>query len=129
MTSILNPSIKPHLRSVLMQRVGHAARRLFAGIWRDIISTTASSRCVSMADLAAHSVYSRVAEDPTQSSLEVSVDTASVDTHHDVRDEDLRGAHFLDVKTFPVMIYRATGVTPREFRHRLLRALEPRVGA
>ena len=53
-----------------------------------------------------------VAEDPTQSSLEVSVDTASVDTHHDVRDEDLRGAHFLDVKTFPVMIYRATGVTP-----------------
>jgi len=53
-----------------------------------------------------------VAEDPTKSSLDVSVDTESIDTQNEMRDEDLRSPRFLDVRAFPVMTYRATGVTP-----------------
>ncbi len=53
-----------------------------------------------------------VAEDPTQSSLDVSVNTQSIDTQNEMSDEDLRSDHFLNVKAFPVMSYRATSVTP-----------------
>ena len=53
-----------------------------------------------------------VAEDPTQSTVEVIVRTESVYTQNDTRDEDLRSAHFLDVESFPLMTYRGSGVTP-----------------
>ena len=44
------------------------------------------------------------------SSVEVRIDTGSFDTQNNVRDEDLRGSHFLDVKAFPTMTYRGLGV-------------------
>jgi polyisoprenoid-binding protein YceI len=53
-----------------------------------------------------------VAEDPTQSSVDVVIRTESVDTQNDTRDEDLRSAHFLDVESFPLMTYRGSGVVP-----------------
>src|SRR5437879_1560491 len=44
-----------------------------------------------------------VADDPTQSSLEVHIDTTSVDTQNAMRDEDLRSENFLSVSKFPLM--------------------------
>ena len=54
----------------------------------------------------------KIADDPTLSSFEISIDTASIDTRHAARDEDLRSARFLDVKKFPTMTYRSTGIIP-----------------
>ena len=53
----------------------------------------------------------KIADDPTLSSLEISIDTASINTHNETRDEDIRSARFLDVRKFPTMTYRSTGVT------------------
>lgn len=53
----------------------------------------------------------RIADDPTLSSLEISIDAAGIRTHNATRDEDLRSARFLDVKKFPEMTYRSTGIT------------------
>lgn len=52
----------------------------------------------------------KIADDPTLSSFEISIDTSSIDTRHVTRDEDLRSERFLDVKKFPTMTYRSTGV-------------------
>jgi polyisoprenoid-binding protein YceI len=51
-----------------------------------------------------------VAEAPLDSSVEVTVQLASVDTRDAGRDEHLRGADFFDVATNPTMSYRSTGV-------------------
>jgi polyisoprenoid-binding protein YceI len=59
----------------------------------------------------------KIADDPTLSSLEISIDTASINTHNETRDEDLRSARFLDVRKFPTMTYRSTGVTAEPRGH------------
>jgi polyisoprenoid-binding protein YceI len=51
-----------------------------------------------------------IAEEPTESSLAVEVQLASVDTREAGRDEHLRGADFFDVENFPTMSYRSTAV-------------------
>jgi polyisoprenoid-binding protein YceI len=51
-----------------------------------------------------------IADDPTLSSIDMSIDTASISTHNERRDEDIRSARFLDVKKFPTMTYHSTGV-------------------
>ena len=48
--------------------------------------------------------------DLTKSSVNVSIDTTTVDTREPDRDEDLRSDHFLDVKGFPVMTFRSKKV-------------------
>lgn len=53
-----------------------------------------------------------VTDDPLASSLDVQIETASIDTQNAMRDDDLRSAHFLDVSAFPLLSYRGTGVTP-----------------
>ncbi len=59
----------------------------------------------------------RIADDPTLSSFEISIDTASINTQNATRDEDLRSARFLDVREFPEMTYRSTGVTAEPGGH------------
>jgi polyisoprenoid-binding protein YceI len=54
----------------------------------------------------------KIAEDPASSSLDISIDTAGISTNNEKRDEDLRSARFLDVRKFPKITYRSTGVTP-----------------
>src|SRR3954468_2618380 len=44
-----------------------------------------------------------IGEDPTQSSVEVTVDVASIETRDQKRDEHLRSADFFDVEQFPTM--------------------------
>ncbi len=59
----------------------------------------------------------RIADNPALSSLDVSIDTASISTHNATRDEDLRSSRFLDVKKYPNMTYRSTGVTAEPRGH------------
>ena len=51
-----------------------------------------------------------IADDPTLSSIDISIETASISTQNAGRDEDLRSARFLDVMKFPTMTYHSTGV-------------------
>lgn len=49
---------------------------------------------------------------PELTSLEVTVQTASIRTNHQIRDNDLRSSNFLDVDNHPAMTFRSTGVEP-----------------
>ncbi len=52
-----------------------------------------------------------IADDLSASTLQVTIDMASIDTKNATRDEDLRSQHYLDVEQFPVMTYRGSGMT------------------
>jgi polyisoprenoid-binding protein YceI len=51
-----------------------------------------------------------IADNPVESSLEVVVQLASIDTKDAGRDEHLRSADFFNVETTPTMTYSSTGV-------------------
>ena len=52
-----------------------------------------------------------VAEDPSASTVEASIETASITTLNPMRDDDLRSEHYLDVERYPAMTYRSTATT------------------
>lgn len=52
----------------------------------------------------------RIAEDPLSSTFETSIDTASINTNHPVRDADLRSPRFFDVEKYPKMTFVSTGI-------------------
>ncbi len=47
------------------------------------------------------------ASDPTKSSLDVAIDANSVDTRVEMRDNDLRGSHYLDVAKYPTITFKS----------------------
>lgn len=51
-----------------------------------------------------------IGETPEQSSVEVTIDTASVNSGDDKRDGHLRGDDFLDVENYPHITFRSTSV-------------------
>jgi polyisoprenoid-binding protein YceI len=51
-----------------------------------------------------------VAEDPLQSSVTATLQTASITTNQEQRDGHLKSPDFLDVEKYPTMEYRSTGV-------------------
>jgi polyisoprenoid-binding protein YceI len=51
-----------------------------------------------------------VADTPEESSFEVSIETASLDTTNDAADQSLKSDRFLDVETYPLIQFRSTGV-------------------
>lgn len=53
-----------------------------------------------------------VAEAPEDSSVEVEIDAASIDTGEPGRDDHLRSPDFLDVAEYPKLTFRSTGVVP-----------------
>jgi polyisoprenoid-binding protein YceI len=53
-----------------------------------------------------------IGDDPLDSSVEVSIETAGVDTGDDRRDEHLRSPDFFHVEQHPVMTYRSRAVRP-----------------
>jgi polyisoprenoid-binding protein YceI len=55
-----------------------------------------------------------VAEDPLQSTVEVRIATASVDTGTPDRDGHLKSADFFDVETYPEITFRSTGISDVE---------------
>jgi polyisoprenoid-binding protein YceI len=56
----------------------------------------------------------QIGEDPRDTTVEVSIAAASVDTHDSKRDEHLRGADFFDVETHPKLAFRSTKVDGRD---------------
>jgi polyisoprenoid-binding protein YceI len=55
--------------------------------------------------------------DPSKSSAEVSIKTASVDTGHEQRDAHLRTNDFFDAPTYPEMTFRSTSVEKVDDEH------------
>lgn len=55
-----------------------------------------------------------IADDPTQSSVEVTIEAASVDTTHPAADDTVRGEMLLHVEEHPQITFRSTSVTPAE---------------
>jgi len=53
----------------------------------------------------------QVAACPEDSSVEATIETASVDTGDETRDERLRGPEFLDVARYPCMTFRSSSVS------------------
>jgi polyisoprenoid-binding protein YceI len=49
-------------------------------------------------------------DDPSKSSVELSVPVESLDTHNSIRDKSLKSPDFFDVKKFPTMTFRSTKV-------------------
>src|SRR6266700_2038982 len=49
---------------------------------------------------------------PDASSVEVTIAAASIRTHNETRDNDLRGANFLDVDNYPTITFKSTSVEP-----------------
>jgi len=49
---------------------------------------------------------------PETSSVEVTIQTVSISTHNDMRDNDLRSSNFLEVDKYPTITFRSTGVEP-----------------
>lgn len=45
---------------------------------------------------------------PEASSVEVIIQTTSIKTHHEVRDNDLRASNFLEVDKYPTMTFKST---------------------
>lgn len=51
---------------------------------------------------------------PATSSVEFTIQAASIDTANNDRDEHLRSADFFDVQKFPTLTFVSTGVTPKD---------------
>ena len=53
-----------------------------------------------------------IAEHPLESSVELEIDTASIDSRDERRDEHLRSPDFFDAERYPTIRYRSTSVAP-----------------
>lgn len=49
---------------------------------------------------------------PEASSVEVTMQAASIRTHHEVRDNDLRSSNFLEVDKYPTITFKSTRIEP-----------------
>jgi polyisoprenoid-binding protein YceI len=49
-------------------------------------------------------------EHPEASSVEVTIQAASIRTHNEARDNDLRGSNFLDASTYPTITFKSTRI-------------------
>jgi polyisoprenoid-binding protein YceI len=56
-------------------------------------------------------------EDPKADSIDISINTASIRTNNAARDNDVRGANFLDVEHFPTITFKSTSIRPTGDTH------------
>lgn len=49
---------------------------------------------------------------PEASSVEVTISAASIRTHHEYRDNDLRSSNFLEVDKYPTITFKSTSIKP-----------------
>ncbi len=49
-------------------------------------------------------------DDPARSKVEATINTASIRTHNDQRDNDLRSSNFLEIEKYPIMTFKSTTV-------------------
>src|SRR3989454_12248511 len=52
-------------------------------------------------------------EHPERSTLEATINTASIRTHNEQRDNDLRASNFLEVDKFPTITFKSTKIEPK----------------
>jgi polyisoprenoid-binding protein YceI len=51
-------------------------------------------------------------EHPERSTIEATINTASIRTHNEQRDNDLRSSNFLEVDKYPTMSFKSTTIEP-----------------
>jgi polyisoprenoid-binding protein YceI len=51
-------------------------------------------------------------EQPERSQVEASINTASIRTHNEQRDNDLRSSNFLEVEKYPTITFKSTKIEP-----------------
>jgi polyisoprenoid-binding protein YceI len=51
-------------------------------------------------------------EKPELSTIEATIDTASMRTHNAQRDKDLRSSNFLEIEKYPTMTFKSTKIEP-----------------
>jgi polyisoprenoid-binding protein YceI len=51
-------------------------------------------------------------EQPERSKVEVTINTASIRTHNEQRDNDLRASNFLEVEKYPTITFKSTKIEP-----------------
>jgi len=51
-------------------------------------------------------------ERPERSKVEATINTASIRTHNEQRDNDLRSSNFLEVEKYPTMTFKSTEIEP-----------------
>src|SRR2546423_11979962 len=51
-------------------------------------------------------------EHPERSTVEATINTASIRTHNEQRDNDLRSSNFLEADKYPTMTFRSTSIEP-----------------
>jgi len=51
-------------------------------------------------------------EQPELSTVEATISTASIRTHNEQRDNDLRSSNFLEAEKYPTITFRSTGIEP-----------------
>ena len=49
-------------------------------------------------------------DDPSRSKLEATINTASIRTHNEQRDKDLRSSNFLEIDKYPTMTFKSTKI-------------------
>src|SRR5579859_6032000 len=49
---------------------------------------------------------------PEASSVDITIQAASIRTHHETRDNDLRSSNFLDANTYPTIHFKSTRIEP-----------------
>src|SRR5207245_11297269 len=52
-------------------------------------------------------------DQPERSTVEVSINTASIRTHNEQRDNDLRASTFLEVEKYPTITFKSTKIEPK----------------
>jgi len=51
-------------------------------------------------------------EQPERSTIEATINTASIRTHNEQRDNDLRSSNFLEVESHPTITFKSTSIEP-----------------
>lgn len=54
----------------------------------------------------------QIAENPLESSVQATIDLASIDTGDDGRDNHVRSGDFFDIEQYPTMTFVSTGIRP-----------------
>jgi polyisoprenoid-binding protein YceI len=52
-------------------------------------------------------------DEPEKSTVEVTIRTASIRTHNEQRDNDLRSSYFLEVEKYPTITFKSTRIEPK----------------